>query len=171
MGQQTIRYKPAIKYLGEMVDNRLQFKDHASYTSKKASQVQAALSRILPNIGAPKYIRRLLLSRVVSSVLLYAAQVWTQAMMNKGTRRKLASDCMLSALWVMCGYRTISEEATLVIAGMLPFVIMVDEMARIYDRRAADHKDHQRRRQSKIDEKVAGALEQKGDGHIYSFHK
>lgn len=141
VGQQTINSKPAIKYLGVMVDNRLQFRAHVSYTSEKASRVQGALSRILPNIGGPTYIRRLLLSRVVSSVLTYAAPVWAHAMSIQGTRRKLASVHRLSALRVISGYRTISEEAALVIAGMMPIDIMAGEMARIYSRRSTDRQD------------------------------
>lgn len=138
VGHQTINSKSAIKYLGVMLDNRLQFKEHASYISGKASRVQAALSRILPNIGGPSYVRRLLLSKVVSSILAYAAPVWAHAMTIQETRRKLASVHRLSALRVISGYRTISEDAALVIAGMLPIDIMAEEMARIYSRRIID---------------------------------
>lgn len=137
VGQQTIKSKPAIKYLGMMVDSRLQFKQHITYASEKASRVQAALARIMPNMGGPRFLRRLLLAKVVTSVLIYAAPVWAQAMTVKETRRKLASVQRLSALRAICGFRTISEEAALVIAGMLPIDIMADEMARIYDRRNA----------------------------------
>lgn len=140
VGQKTITSKPAIKYLGVMVDNRLQFREHVDYTSEKASRVQAALSRILPNIGGPKYSRRLLLSRVVSSILLYAAPVWAHATRIQGARRKLASVYRLSALRVISGYRTISEEAALVIAGMIPMDILADEMARIYNRKLPDER-------------------------------
>lgn len=138
VGEQTIVSKQAIKYLGVMIDNRLKFAEHIHYTSEKASRVQAALSRIMPNIGGPKFVRRLVLSKVISSILLYAAPVWAHVMMTQATRRKFTRVQRLSALRVISGFRTISEEAALVIAGMLPIDIMADEMTRIYGRRTRD---------------------------------
>lgn len=137
VGSTEIRSKESLKYLGVMIDNRLNFKSHISYASEKASKVQAALSRIMPNIGGPKYEGRILLSRVVSSVLLYAAPVWAHALNIQETRRKLSSVYRLSALRTIRGYRTISGEAAFIIAGMIPIDILADEMARIYQKKRA----------------------------------
>lgn len=155
VGNQNIRSKEAIKYLGVMIDNRLQFKVHVEYSSKKASLLQAALSRILPNIGGPGYPRRILISRVVSSVLLYAAPVWARALATKETRRKLSSVYRLCALRTISGFRTISDEAAFVVAGMVPIDILADEMLRIYNRRTSRQLEPTAIKRIKEEEKLA----------------
>jgi len=99
--------------------------------------MQGALSRMLPNIGGPKVGRRLLLARVVASVLLYAAPIWAKALHgNMSLRRKLAAPYRLSALRVISGFRTVSYDAALVLAGMIPVNILATEMRDIYEARA-----------------------------------
>lgn len=136
-GDTEITSKESVKYLGVMIDNRLNFKSHIRYATEKASKIQSALSRILPNIGGPRYESRLLLSRVVSSALLYAAPIWADALNIQETRRHLSQVYRLSALRTIRGYRTISGEAAYLLAGMIPIDILADEMARIYHRKTA----------------------------------
>lgn len=135
VGDQTIVSKDAVKYLGVMIDNRLKFKTHVEYSSKKAAQIQTALTRMLPNIGGPGYDRRILLSRVTSSVLLYAAPVWAGSLKTKEIQRMIARPYRLAALRAICGYRTVSDEAAYMVAGMLPIEIAAEEMQRIYLRK------------------------------------
>lgn len=70
VGQEVIKSKRSLKYLGVMIDDRLSFKQHMKYCSEKASKTQAALFRIMPNMVGPKQGNRLLLAKVVTSVLL-----------------------------------------------------------------------------------------------------
>lgn len=133
VGNHVIKSKEAVKYLGIMLDDRLNFKSQIDYTCGKASRVYSALSNMLPNVGGPRSSRRLLLSRVVSSVLLYGAPIWSGALDVKGNRRRLAQVHRLSTLRVISAYRTTSEEAAYVIAGMVPIDIMADEAKRIYE--------------------------------------
>lgn len=136
VGNTNISSKDAVKYLGVMIDNRLNFKSHVRHATEKASRIQSALARMLPNIGGPKFQKRLLLSRVVSSALLYAAPIWSNAVRVQETRRKLSSVYRLTALRTICGFRTISEDAAYVLAGMIPIDILADEMTRIYRRKS-----------------------------------
>lgn len=135
VGCERIMSRRSLKYLGVMLDDRLSFKQHIEYCSEKAARMQMALSRMLPNIGGPKQERRLLLARVVSSVLLYAAPIWAAALSTREATRKLARPYRRSALRAISGFRTISDEAALVLAGMIPIDILADEMGRIYARR------------------------------------
>lgn len=134
VGSQIIHSKPAIKYLGMMIDNRLSYKPHIEYVLNKASNMVAALSRMLPNCGGPRSRSRSLLVRVIGSVILYASPIWAAATVEKGNRRKLLSVYRLCALRAICGYRTISDDAAFVLAGMIPVDIMADEMRRVYER-------------------------------------
>lgn len=137
VGDTEIRSKDSVKYLGVMIDKRLNFKTHIAYATEKAFKIQAALSRMLPNIGGPRYESRILLSRVVSSALAYAAPIWANVLNIETTRKKISSVYRLSAIRTIRGYRTISTEAAYVLAGMIPIDILADEMARIYRRRAS----------------------------------
>lgn len=137
VGDTEIISKQSVKYLGVMIDNRLNFKSHIAFATEKASKTQAALSRMLPNIGGPRYGRRILLSRVVSSALIYAAPIWAHVLSIQTTLRKISSVYRLSAIRTIRGYRTISTDAAYLLAGMIPIDILADEMARIYRRKTA----------------------------------
>ena len=95
----------------------------------------------MSNVGGPKFKRRVLLARVVSSILIYAAPIWSKALEIQNRRKIISSVYRISALRTICGYRTISHDAALVIAGMIPIDILADEVARIYQRKLDAH-DH-----------------------------
>ncbi|KAL4143206.1 hypothetical protein QTP88_005564 [Uroleucon formosanum] len=73
----------------------------------------------MPNIGGPAQWKRRLLTSVVESQLLYAAPVWVPAI-PEVTRTRAILICPLrsAALRVIRFYRTVSDEATLVLACM-----------------------------------------------------
>ncbi|XP_046681618.1 uncharacterized protein LOC124368376 [Homalodisca vitripennis] len=118
-----------------MLDTRLNFKQQVDHVSAKASVVRASLSRLMPNVGDPKQCRRSLLSSVVTSVLTYRISIWADALEVQETRRKVASIYRLSALRVSSAFRTVSEEAACVIAGMLPVRVLAEERRALYQRR------------------------------------
>lgn len=135
VGEDYIKSKDALKYLGVMLDNRLNFKSHIKYASNKGASVQMALARMLPNIGGPKHNKRLLLTKVVSSSMLYAAPIFAHVLRIQDERIKMGSAYRLMALRTISGYRTISENAACVIAGLIPIDILAMEGARIYERK------------------------------------
>ncbi|CAB3237105.1 unnamed protein product [Arctia plantaginis] len=71
VGAHEITSQPSLRYLGVMIDARLNFKQQAQHVGAKASVVRATLSRLMPYIGGPKQRRRALLTSVVTSVLTY----------------------------------------------------------------------------------------------------
>lgn len=120
IGACCIRTKPCLKYLGVMIDTRLSFKDHLQYISAKASKTCAALSRIMPNTRGPKYLQRKLLTSVVKSIFLYASPIWKDALRFSSYVNLITPVYRLAALRVCSAFRTVSDEAAFVIAGMLP---------------------------------------------------
>ncbi|XP_046868464.1 uncharacterized protein LOC124460908 [Drosophila willistoni] len=84
------------------------------------------------NSRGPKQGRRLLLMNVMKSTMLYGAPAWANAMTVKTYRRRLETTYRLAALRVCCGFRTISDDAALVIAGMTPIDLLAHEAQRIY---------------------------------------
>ncbi|CAH2092127.1 unnamed protein product [Euphydryas editha] len=90
-----------------MIDARLNFKPQAEHVSTKAAVVGKTLSRLMPNVGGPKQKRRALLMSVTTPVLTYGRRA----------------------------FRTVSEDAVCVIAGMLPIEVLAKERQAIYQRK------------------------------------
>uniref|UniRef100_A0A1B6EBM3 Uncharacterized protein n=1 Tax=Clastoptera arizonana TaxID=38151 RepID=A0A1B6EBM3_9HEMI len=103
--------------------------------SRKAAAVQGVLSRIMPNIGGPRQIRRRLLATVVTSVLLYDALVWAESLELITYRKTMSSVQRLSAIRVTSAYRTVSEEAVNVVASCVPIDILAGEQQRQHRRK------------------------------------
>lgn len=51
VGEREIEYKPYIRYLGMLLDAKLNFKVHIAIASLKPAAVNGALSSIMPYIG------------------------------------------------------------------------------------------------------------------------
>ena len=69
------------------------------------------------------------------SVLLYGAEVWSGALTKRVNRQRLARVQRRGALRVASAYRTVSESAVLVIAGVIPIALLAEERRRIFLRR------------------------------------
>ncbi|XP_046687688.1 uncharacterized protein LOC124373356 [Homalodisca vitripennis] len=91
----------AAKYLGVLVDNKLTWREQIFRTADKASKMVTHLSRLMANVGGPKPSRRRLLMSAVQS--------------------------RQAALRVCSAYRTVSEPAVLVIAGVIPIKLLAGE--------------------------------------------
>ena len=83
--------QPTIKYLGITIDARLTFKRHLEIVSDKAAKVGAALSRLMPNVRGASQNRKLLLVSVTTSIMLYGAPVWADAMLVKTYAQALST--------------------------------------------------------------------------------
>ena len=66
--------KRTIIYLGLIIDDRLNFKEHMKYIGKKTSVTQGAVKRMMPNI------KRRIISIVVMPIILYACPIWSEAL-------------------------------------------------------------------------------------------
>lgn len=131
IGSCHIDTKPSLKYLGVMIDCRLSFSEHLKYVGEKSSRICTALSRIMPNIRGPRYLQRKLLTGVVKSVILYASSIWSEALRFRSYRDQITPVYRLAALRVCSAFRTVSDEAAFVIAGMIPIDIQAMESGSI----------------------------------------
>ena len=136
IGDVQLETKPAAKYLGVMIDNKLSFGEQVRHTADKAAKAVAALGRLMPNIGGPLPCKRRLLMSSVQSVLLYGAEVWAHALEKRAYRDRLSRVQRRGALRVASAYRTVSEPAVMVIAGVLPIHHLARERQVIYRRKA-----------------------------------
>ena len=148
VGQCTITSQSCIRYLGEMLDARLSFKPHVEHAAVKAAKVVIALTGLMPNVGGPRQPRRKLLASVVISILTYGIAIWGEALKIKECRRKIAAVNRLSALTVSCAFRTVSDEAVCVIAGMMPIEVLSVERKQLYEQRSSTPEEQEKNKKN-----------------------
>lgn len=135
LGDEVVVTKLVAKYLGISVDCRLNFWEQIKQTADKAAKGVTALSRLMANTGGPKSSRRRLLMSAVQATLLYGSEVWAGALSKEKYRKRLAQVQRRAALRVASAYRTVSEPAVLIIAGVIPIALLAGERQAIYRRR------------------------------------
>lgn len=139
-----------VRYLGVQLSSVLGFRKHVEVVSEKAAKTTSALSRLMPNVGGPKAQKRKLLSTVVHAQLLYAAPVWYGALRHECNRAKMSSPQRKMALRVASAYCTVSNDAIMVVAGIVPIHLLAEESAEVeIDRRkdtAIEAAKHEARR-------------------------
>lgn len=84
----------------------------------------------MPNFGGPLPGKKRLIGSVVNSVLLYAAPIWKDALVKARNRATMVSVKRSVALRIIRAYRTVSAEAALVLAGVIPCDLLAAERAR-----------------------------------------
>jgi len=135
IGRHPIRIEKSLRYLGVIVDHRLTFAPHVDTVAKKAARSAAALARLMPNVRGPCQWKRRLLATVVESQLLYAAPIWADKVSTVDrTSANLIRPQRTAALRVIRTYRTVSDEAALLLADIVPADLMGLERGRIRDR-------------------------------------
>ena len=110
------------------MDTKLTFMAQILRITEKAARLTTALSRLMRNTRGPKTGKLGLLMSVTHSILLYGAEVWTDCIRKVTYASKLTSVQQQGALRISCAYRTVSLEAALVIARVIP----IDERQCIY---------------------------------------
>lgn len=137
IGGHRIIISKSIRYLGVFLDTRLSFGIHAETVAKKAAHSAIALSKLMPNTKGPQQKKRKLLCGVVDSQLLYAANIWANALSTTAKYRKIMLRPQRTvALRVVRAYRTVSTEAALLLADMPPVDLLALERSRIKRRLA-----------------------------------
>jgi len=141
VGNEYILSKPAVRYLGIMIDSKLSFWEQIKSSADKAARGVSSLSRLMTNTGGPRSSKRRLLMTSVQSVLLYGAEIWADSLSKKKYRTRLAQVQRRAALRVASAYRTVSEPAVLVIAGVIPISLLARERKAVYLRKSEGDKE------------------------------
>lgn len=112
------------------------FWPHIQKTCQKAAARIASLSRLMANTNGPKPGKRRLLMTTAHSILLYGAEIWADALKTKKYCHAMMMVQRQGALRIACSYRTVSAQAVLVVAGVIPVDLLAFERKRIYGRSA-----------------------------------
>lgn len=135
VGNSRIRATESIKYLGLMLDSKLDFINHCVYMEAKVGKVLRALGRLMPNLRGPQESKRKLYANVLASVALYGAPVWYEEMsISAKCRQTLNKIGRLISIRVIAGYRTVSHDAATLLARFVPLLLTASERHRVFSR-------------------------------------
>lgn len=129
----SVRPKDKIKYLGVWLDRWRSFIPHVKEAASKAVKVTNAISGIMRNVGGPKESKRRIMASAVMSIALYGAPVWAGALGFAGAKKALLRVQRRAALRITCAYRTVSQEAVLIIARTPPIHLLALERQQIHE--------------------------------------
>ncbi|GJQ66528.1 hypothetical protein Trydic_g4514 [Trypoxylus dichotomus] len=130
---ETIHCKENVKYLGVVIDEKLNVKAHVDYATGKTRE-------ITNKIGAAAKMTWGLSGRAAATIyegaiepaMLYAAPVWASALRVKESRKLIGAQ-RVSAVRAARAYATASAEATAAVSGILPADIRAKELAKRRD--------------------------------------
>lgn len=128
----TMKTQKSIKYLGVRLDSKSTYSAQIRHASTKAAKTVGQLSRLMANVGGPLPCKRKLLMEACNSILLYGCEIWADTLKVKQRANELLSVQRRSALRITSAYRTVSQAAVLVIAGMIPIDIYAQERRKIW---------------------------------------
>lgn len=133
VGGSRIQATESMKYLGLILDSRLDFMEHCAYMEGKVGKVTRALGRLMPNLRGPQESKRRLYAGVVASVALYGAPVWYEEVsQSRKGRQTLNKIGRLIAIRVVAGYRTVSHDAATLLARFVPLLLASSERHRVF---------------------------------------
>ena len=134
MGGVGIELETEIKLLGLTIDNKLTFNAHARNTCDKVFAIYKQLSRAAKiTWGLQPEIIRTIYTAVIEPIVLYASSAWAPATRKLGVRKQLNLIQRAFAQKICKAYRTVSLNSSLVLAGLLPLDLRVQEMAELYE--------------------------------------
>ncbi|KAI8126689.1 putative 115 kDa protein in type-1 retrotransposable element R1DM [Lucilia cuprina] len=128
----NVTFSQNLRYLGLQLDSKLSFSVHLQLIRDKALQTANTLARIMPNIHGPKDSTRKLINSVILSQMLYAAPIFSSAIMRKCSTNQLLRPQRLSAIRIISAYRTVSTSAALVLSGIPPIDLLILEREEIW---------------------------------------
>ncbi|XP_026743664.1 uncharacterized protein LOC113505244 [Trichoplusia ni] len=122
-----------MKYLGLVLDGRLNFREHFRRLAPRLRAAATALGRLLPNVGGPDVGCRRLYAGVIRSMALYGAPIWAKTLMPD-SRAVLLGAQRAVAIRIVRAYRTVGHEAATALAGTPPWDLEAKVLADLYTR-------------------------------------
>ncbi|XP_046836718.1 uncharacterized protein LOC124432138 [Vespa crabro] len=91
VGDATVQAKSSIRYLGVMLNCKLNYGEHIIRAADKAAKVIATLGTHMPNVNGPRPCIRRIVMRAAEAVMLYGAEVWAEAQQKENYRKCIAA--------------------------------------------------------------------------------
>jgi ribonuclease HI len=123
----------SIKYLGVILDNKLNFREHLISTARKCTTLIHTLSKSAKlNWGLQQGALNTIYKGAILPLLTYAAPVWIRAMETNYNKTLYTRVQRLINIKIAKAYRTTSNEALCILTGNAPIIIKAEEAANIY---------------------------------------
>lgn len=133
VGDSEVESGPQLKYLGLVLDEKLNFERHFTNLGPRLTAVTGQCSRLMPNLGGPEDKARKLYATAVHSVALYGAPVWaSEARASKRIRSVLRVAQRRMAIRAIRGYRTVSYAGATTLAGFPPLELLAGMHAEVF---------------------------------------
>jgi len=133
IGHVRVPVQAHIKYLGVILDDRLNFRRHFSYIDEKVGKITRALCRLMPNLRGPHELKRKLYTGVITAVVMYAAPIWAPSLAASADSRRLFRRWQRTlAVRVCAAYRSVSFDSATLLARLVPHELLAMERARIF---------------------------------------
>jgi len=133
VGNVEVEKQEKMKYLGIMLDERWSFDHHIAYIEEKTLKVMRSLGRLMPNLHGPSERRRKLYANIIKSVIMYGAPIWSDEFgASRKLKQKIRHIERTLAIRVVAGYRTVSADAAMLLAGIPPMCILAAYWKRVY---------------------------------------
>ncbi|XP_052741604.1 uncharacterized protein LOC128198763 [Bicyclus anynana] len=142
MSQNRLQLVKEIKLLGLIIDHKLTFEPHVKAIRKKTAEIYkqlACAARV--TWGLNSEITRTIYVAVIEPIVLYAGSVWYPATELQMIRDLLNGLQRGYAQKICKAYRTVSLTSALVLSGLLPLDIRVQEAAQLYLAKKGKSKD------------------------------
>jgi hypothetical protein len=122
-----------MKYLGICFDNRLNFNTHITHLAENSTKLILMLGRSAKlQRGLGNKARKTIYEGALIPLLTYGAPVWVEAAAKQKNKRMLQRFQRLINIKIAKAYKTISFEASCVMAGVPPIGLVVEEKANRY---------------------------------------
>ncbi|XP_023213264.1 uncharacterized protein LOC111616058, partial [Centruroides sculpturatus] len=129
INNRKIKNSTAVKYLGIMMDQKLNWTEHMRYIYGKAVKVVQALKTICRNYwGYGPTTSRILYTTVIEPMVTYGSEMWGSSISRVHIRRKLLSIQRFLAINIAKSCKTAPTEALLVINHTLPIDLKIWEI-------------------------------------------
>lgn len=133
VGHELIATRRSMRYLGVHLDQDWSFKAHVDYIEEKAMRISQRLGRLMPNLRGPVEKKRKLYATTVNSVIMYGAPIWCDAICtSRELQRQVLRVQRTLAIRVVAGYRTISADAALLLARIVPVTLQASYLKRVF---------------------------------------
>ncbi|RVE51677.1 hypothetical protein evm_003649 [Chilo suppressalis] len=133
MGNSDIPLASQIKLLGVIIDDRLNFIQHANYVIKKATKIFKYLCKFVrPTWGIHSENVECIYRQVIVPMITYAAGIWGTATKFHSVRRALRSFQRGFSIRAIRGFHTISAVAAEALAQFPPLYLVVEEAHAIH---------------------------------------
>ncbi|XP_045504439.1 uncharacterized protein LOC123701072 [Colias croceus] len=132
-----------IKLLGLIIDCKLTFNSHVAATCRKAADIYKQLACAAKvSWGLNKEIIRTIYVSVIEPIVLYAASAWYPAAEKLSIRDQLSSLQRGFAIKICKAYRTVSLTSALILSGLLPLDLRVQEAAAFFKIKKGYSEEH-----------------------------